>query len=109
MTSNFWKSARRLLPALALAALASGPFCQAMASNAVPGQREARDMRTIVLAEAGMSLDAAAAMVRQKFGGKVIDAKTINNRGRQIHVIKLLSDQGRVTTVKVDAQSGKIL
>ena len=55
-----------------------------------------------------MSLDAAVAMVRERFGGKVISASTTDQGGRKVHVIKLLSDQGRVSTVKVDAQSGRI-
>jgi len=63
---------------------------------------------TLRLAAAGMSLDEAVAMVRNRYGGKVIGADTVEERGRKVHVIKLLSDKGRVRTVKVDAESGKI-
>jgi uncharacterized membrane protein YkoI len=106
MTQLLHKSARRLLPALFLALLSLGFNSLALARPQGPGQEDARP---ILLAQAEMSLDAAAAMVREKFGGKVIDAKTDTNRGRRVHVIKLLSDKGRVTIVKVDAQTGRIL
>ena len=102
------QSARRLLPALLLTVLALGLLPPA---NAAPLDRphdSGNRGRPIVMAKAEMSLDAAVAMVRDRFGGKVISASTTDQGGRKVHVIKLLSDQGRVTTVRVDAQSGRI-
>ena len=57
-----------------------------------------------------MSLDAAVALVRERFGGRVIRAETRRrNDGRTIHEIRLLLDNGRVRTVLVDAESGRII
>ena len=57
----------------------------------------------------GVSLDEAVSMVRKRYGGRVINADTRKDNGRRVHVIKILSDGGRVRTVKVDAQSGNVL
>ncbi len=100
--------ARRLLPALLLVLLVPGLLPPAAAAPADRIHVSANRDRPRVTAKAEMSLDAAVAMVRERFGGKVISASTTDQGGRKVHVIKLLSDQGRVSTVKVDAQSGRI-
>ncbi|MCJ7558396.1 MAG: PepSY domain-containing protein [Gammaproteobacteria bacterium] len=108
MTHLSKPSARHLVPTLLLAILAAALFPSA---NAAPVDRvhgSANRDRPTVMAKSEMSLDAAVAMVRERFGGKVISASTTDQGGRKVHVIKLLSDQGRVTTVKVDAESGRI-
>jgi uncharacterized membrane protein YkoI len=101
-------SARRLISALLLTVLALGLLPSANAAPLDRNHERAQRARPLVMAKAEMSLDAAVAMVRERFGGKVISASTTDQGGRKVHVIKLLSDQGRVTTVKVDAQSGRI-
>ena len=60
------------------------------------------------LTASGISLDQAVAKVRSRYGGRVISAETRGRNGKRVHVIKVLSDEGRVRTVKVDAESGKI-
>jgi uncharacterized membrane protein YkoI len=94
-----------MLPVLALAM----GLQTALAAPAITGTLDgSKDMRSVRLAAAGVSLDEAVAMVRNRYGGKVIGADTVEEHGRKVHVIKLLSDKGRVRTVKVDAESGKI-
>lgn len=108
MTSLRTISLRHLLP-LVLLVLAS--ICLSVpvqAADGLPGQHAAGQSRPIVLAKGEMSLDAAVEMVRERFGGKVISASTTSRGGKKVHVIKLLSDQGRVRTVRVDAQTGRI-
>ena len=97
-----------LPPALLLCMLAAGLLPPALAAPVDRVHASVNRDRPIVMAKGEMSLDAAVAMVRERFGGKVISASTTEQGGRKVHVIKLLSDQGRVTTVKVDAQSGRI-
>ncbi len=57
----------------------------------------------------GVSLDEAVEIVRKRYGGRVINASTRKDDGRKVHVIKILSDEGRVRTVRVDAQSGNLM
>lgn len=53
---------------------------------------------------AGVSLDQAVEMAQRRFRAKAVKAETVQN-GR-IHQIRLLSAEGKVWTVRVDAQSG---
>jgi uncharacterized membrane protein YkoI len=56
----------------------------------------------------GMSLDQAAEMVRSRFNARVVRADTQDNDGHITYRFKLLSDDGRVFAVRVDAESGRI-
>ena len=93
------------MPALALAL---GLLATLAAPASAVAQPEPRAPAMIRLAKGEMNLDQAVAMVRKRYGGKVISAETVSDGGKTTHVIKLLSDQGRVRTVRVDAESGKI-
>jgi uncharacterized membrane protein YkoI len=55
-----------------------------------------------------MSLDEAVALVQSRYEAKVVKAETVQQRGREVHRIRLLSPDGRVWTVSVDAASGEI-
>lgn len=58
---------------------------------------------------AAVSLEQAARMVQENAGGRVLGAETRNVRGRLVHVIKVLTADGRrVKHIQVDAQSGRI-
>jgi hypothetical protein len=108
MTSLPTISVRHLLPLLLLTLASICLSFPAVAADAHRGDRGADRGRPIVLAKGEMSLDAAVAMVRERFGGKVISASTTSAGGKKVHVIKVLSDEGRVRTVRVDAQTGRI-
>ena len=54
----------------------------------------------------GISLDRAVAMAEQQYKARVVRASTGESDGRRIYVLRLLSDQGRVWTVHVDAETG---
>jgi uncharacterized membrane protein YkoI len=60
------------------------------------------------LDDRGVSLDEAVAMVQRRFDAKVVKAETVSQRGRRVHRIRLLSADGRVWTVSVDAETGEI-
>ncbi|MEE8108173.1 MAG: PepSY domain-containing protein [Gammaproteobacteria bacterium] len=55
------------------------------------------------------TLDQAVDKVRARYGGKIIKASTRRQKGRPVHIIKILGDNGRVHTVRVDGISGQIL
>lgn len=50
----------------------------------------------------GLSLEQAAAKVRQNTGGRILAAETIRVEGKRMHRIKVLK-KGRVRNVLVDA------
>jgi uncharacterized membrane protein YkoI len=58
---------------------------------------------------ASIDRDAAAEIVRQKKPGRVLEVKTIKQSGKEVHVIKILTNGDRVKQYRVDAESGKII
>lgn len=62
----------------------------------------------VILQAGGMTLDQAVAMVQSKYGARVMRANTVEEGGRAVHYIRLMSaDRSRVWTVRVDAASGR--
>ncbi len=55
------------------------------------------------------TLDQAVDKVRAMYGGRIIKARTLRQDGRIVHILKILFDDGRVQTVRVDGISGQIL
>jgi uncharacterized membrane protein YkoI len=84
--------------------LAAGLLCGASASarpNA--GGGEEPPVATALLAQSGrISLEQAVARVQRATGGRVLDAR---DEGEQ-HRVKVLTRQGEVRVVIVDARSG---
>ena len=52
------------------------------------------------------SLDEAVALVKEKVGGRVIRAQTVQRHGRTVHEVRVFTDDGRVRTIDVDARNG---
>ena len=59
-------------------------------------------------AERGLSLDRAVALAQQRYHARVVRANVSEAGGRRVYVLKLLSEQGRVWNVRVDAASGEM-
>lgn len=55
---------------------------------------------------AGISLDQAVQLAQSRYRAKAVKAETVNNGGRRVHQIRLLSPEGKVWTVRVDAETG---
>lgn len=94
------------LPALLLAVLAAFPLSAA----AAPGTTsvEAPVDGQSLAARRGLTLDQAVAMVERRFRAMVVRAGREESDGRVVYVLRLLSDQGRVWTVRVDAETGEV-
>jgi uncharacterized membrane protein YkoI len=54
----------------------------------------------------GVSLDQAVEMAQRRFRAKAVKAETVDSGGKRTHHIRLLSAEGKVWTVRVDAESG---
>ena len=57
----------------------------------------------------GISLGQATAMARTRYPGRVVRAETVMIGDRVVHEIRILGDDGRVRTVRVDAQTGSFM
>jgi uncharacterized membrane protein YkoI len=55
--------------------------------------------------ESGVSLNEAVQQVKRETGGRVLSAETVNQGGRTVHRIKVLTPSGQVRVVVIDAQS----
>lgn len=55
-----------------------------------------------------ISLAEATRMVQERTGGQVLRAETKRDKGRAVHRIRVLTEDGRVRTVHVDAETGRM-
>ena len=57
----------------------------------------------------GISLDEAVQRARQQYRGKVLSAETDRVDGRKVHRIKILTKEGWVERMHIDARTGQAL
>jgi uncharacterized membrane protein YkoI len=57
----------------------------------------------------GISLAQATAIAQSQFRGRVVRAESVQRGDRVIYEIRILGDDGRVRTVRIDAQTGAFL
>jgi uncharacterized membrane protein YkoI len=62
-----------------------------------------------IMQRGGVSLAQATAMALNRYRGRVVRAETVQMGDRAVHEIRILGDDGRVRTVRVDAQTGNFL
>ena len=74
-----------LLPGLAVTAAADTP-------------------RFEVAQSGGTTLEQAIRQVQRQYGGRIVSATTQVRNGREIHVIRVLSADGKVRTVRVNGR-----
>ena len=99
--------ARRILAALAIASwIVSAAPAWAKSPHADRGEPARTGSR---YAQGGVSLDAVVRQMEQRFNARVVRAETREEKGRTVYVLRLLSEDGKVWTVKVDADSGAVL
>ena len=65
-----------------------------------------RQRREYSIQPSGMSLDQAVEMAQRRYRAKAVKAETIRNGEKRVHRIRLLSSDGKVWNVSVDAESG---
>jgi hypothetical protein len=91
-----------------LAVIAFGPFTQA---HSMPGPRPtgaaAPEGTVVAAARDGISLDEAVSRAERQYRARVVRTDVQDEDGRKVYVLKLLSEDGRVFTVRIDAQSGR--
>lgn len=65
-----------------------------------------RQRREYSIQPSGMSLDQAVEMAQRRYRAKAVRAETVRNGDKRVHHIRLLSADGKVWNVSVDAESG---
>lgn len=78
------------------------------ASLAAAGGQFALPLHPAVTRAAGLTLDEAVAKVEKQFGARAVRAEESRDDGRVVYRIRLLSDDGRVFDVTVDAATGQV-
>lgn len=58
---------------------------------------------SVATAQQAKTLKEAVAEVREQTNGKILSAKTIRQNNKRVHVIKVITDKGRVKTVRKPA------
>lgn len=56
---------------------------------------------SFVMAAEAITLQQAARQVARQYDGKVVAARTIEQNGRRIHIIRVVTKQGVVKTVRI--------
>jgi hypothetical protein len=77
---------------------ATEPLAPAQRDQLVPAQRGG-----------GISLAQATSMAQGRYQGRVVRAEAVQMGDRVVYEIRILGDDGRVRTVRIDAQTGSFL
>jgi hypothetical protein len=77
---------------------ATAPLVPAQRDQLVPAQRGG-----------GISLAQATSMAQSRYQGRVVRAEAVQMGDRVVYEIRILGDDGRVRTVRIDAQTGSFL
>ncbi len=101
---------RAALAALLLFAIAPGvyaarndrPHAGRHGVFASPTMNEARG-------QSGISKDQAIEIAERRYKARVVRAEASESNGRRVYVLRLLSDEGRVWTVRIDSETGSEL
>ena len=97
-----------LLP-ITLLLVGFAPFSQAhsMPGSVLSGAAARDEARTPEILRDGISLDEAVRRAEAQYNAKVVRTDVQDEDGRKVYVLKLLSDDGRVINVRIDAATGR--
>jgi len=99
-----------LLP-LTLVLIGLAPICGAgglSAGQQQSGSNVEERPASDATARDGISLDEAVSRAEAQYHARVVRTDVQDEDGRKVYVLKLLSDDGRVFTVRIDAATGRM-
>lgn len=96
---------RTLITCLLLLAVQSGAWAWTVDPQPVHVESGA----SLHATQGGISLSQATRIAQQQYPGRVVRAETVERSGRRIHEVRILGGDGRVRTIRIDANSGRIL
>ena len=79
-------------------------------SSGIQASGSALPEPTVAIAAArdGISLDEAVSRAERQYRARVVRTDVQDEDGRKVYVLKLLSEDGRVFTVRIDAATGRM-
>jgi hypothetical protein len=103
------KKIRKGLVPIALLAVSVAPFAQAhgIPGHMLSGTNVEDHSGEVAEFRDGISLDEAVRRAEAQYHAKVVRTDVQDEDGRKVYVLKLLSEDGRVITVRVDASTGR--
>ena len=109
LASVMRKARQGLLP-ITLLLIGFAPFSLAHSMpGSVPSGTAAREEARMPEAlREGISLDEAVRRAEAQYNAKVVRTDVQDEDGRKVYVLKLLSEDGRVITVRIDAATGRM-
>lgn len=63
----------------------------------------------VTLQRGPVTLQQARTLATRRFPGRVVRAETVSDGGRRVHVIRIISEDNRVRTVRIDADTGNFM
>ena len=104
------KSFRKGLLPITLVLVGFAPFSQAysMPGTVLNGAAAREQARAPEVMRDGISLDDAVRQAEQQYRARVVRTDVQDEDGRKVYVLKLLSEDGRVITVRIDAATGRM-
>jgi uncharacterized iron-regulated membrane protein len=96
---------RSLLTLLLLALLSQTFTVVGLKAQSLIDPARSRDTRND---RGNISLDEAVQMAQNRYKARAVKAEISSDGDQRVYVIRLLNDSGRVWTVRVDAQTGRM-
>lgn len=93
---------------LVVAGFATSTQAHSLPGPAYPGGGHVERARIVETRRDGISLDEAVSRAEQQYRARVVRTDVQDEDGRKVYVLKLLSDDGRVFTVRIDAATGRM-
>jgi hypothetical protein len=102
-----------LVPAALIALYSMMGFAPFTQAHSMPGPKPAgaavvERAQAIEVRRDGISLDEAVSRAEQQYRARVVRTEVQDEDGRKVYVLKLLSEDGRVFTVRIDAATGRM-
>jgi hypothetical protein len=104
------RTLRQGLVPVALIALGFAPHAQAhsMPSAGMGGASVVEPAGPVEVVRDGISLDEAVRRAEAQYRARVIRTEVQDEDGRTVYVLKLMSEDGRVIMVRIDAATGRM-
>jgi uncharacterized membrane protein YkoI len=93
----------------ALPALAQQPYPNLRSGDTGAGFAPDEPPAAFIAQRGSLSLSQATAIAQSRFQGRVVRAETVQQGNRIVYEIRILGNDGRVRTVRIDAETGAVM